>query len=134
MLIPAITSANRRRLLQGSHSSELRRRRRPEFADTPHHLRTELETGRGEESGRLLYQRLGPEIRDPQTYGVAGNCAEATKCKHGQARSKKRRVRVNSGEIGRQGEVYSNGRGTDIERIKPTKGLSTTMANVLLCF
>lgn len=48
---------------------------------------------------------------------------------------KKERVSVNSGgDTGTLGEVYSNGPGTDIERIKPTKGLPTTMADVLLCF
>ena len=46
----------------------------------------------------------------------------------------KGRVSVNSKEIGTLGEVHSNGPGTDIERIKPTKGLPTTMADVLLCF
>ena len=38
------------------------------------------------------------------------------------------------GEIGTLREVYSNGPGTDIERIKPTKGLPATMADMLLCF
>lgn len=47
---------------------------------------------------------------------------------------KKERISVNSGENGRLGEVYSNRPGTDIERIKPTKCLPTTMANMLLCF
>lgn len=49
--------------------------------------------------------------------------------------AKQRRVSVNDGgEIGTLREVYSNGPGTDIERIKPTKGLPATMADMLLCF
>lgn len=47
---------------------------------------------------------------------------------------RKRRVSVNGKEIGTLGEVHSNGQGTDIERIKPAKGLPTTVADVLLCF
>jgi len=40
--------------------------------------------------GRIIFcQRLEPEIRDSQTYDVAGNCAETTKYANGQARGEK---------------------------------------------
>lgn len=39
-----------------------------------------------------------------------------------------------AGRLAHKEGVYSNEPGTDIERIKPTKGLATTIADVLLCF
>jgi hypothetical protein len=48
-----IVFANHRRHFRGWHLGVPQRRRRPEFADIPHHHPTELETG-GDQNGRFL--------------------------------------------------------------------------------
>ena len=82
-LIPVIVFANRRRHLQGWHSNVPRLRRHPEFADIQHHRPTELRDRRKRTDRKISNQRSGPEVRDSETYDVAGNYAEATKGKSG---------------------------------------------------
>lgn len=130
-MIPVIVLANHTRHLPGWHSSVPRRRRRPEFVGIQHHRPTELKVEI--RTGDFL-SAPGPEVVGSQTYDVAGNCAEATSAEMGKQGAEKRSQCRYSGKVGRLAEVYSNEPGTDIERIKPTKGLPATMADVLLCF
>ena len=135
LLIPVIAAANHRRHSQGWHSTGPRLRRLPEFGDIQHHLPTGLGIGgkEWEKDRRILSAPRNGDQRFTNLrcrWELCGN----DQVHKWTSRGRKRRVSVNNGKIGTLGEVYSNGRGTDVERIKPTKGLPTPMADVLLCF
>ena len=137
LLIPAIAAANHRRHSQGWHSNGLQPRQHPDFGDILHHLPTGLGTGGvGEwgKDGRIYVSAPGTGNQTFTNLRCRWELCGNDQVHKWTSKGRKRRVRVNGEKIGTLGEVYSNGPGTDVERIKPTKGLPTPMADVLLCF
>ena len=110
LLILVIASPNHKRHRQGWHSSGRRRRPHLEFADTLHHLPTELEAGGGEKNARLL---ISASDRKSDTHKLTMSLEVVRKrpsAEMGKQEAKKKGgVSVNGRKIGTLGEVYSNG-------------------------